>query len=241
MNKEKFQDVKYVRGDREARKLVGKPEFITMDDLEGEAYEVIMKKKSIKLNLPTQLGYFILQYAKLRMLEFYYDCIDKFVDRSKFQLLEMDTDSLYLAFAGKSFEDLIPKEKRVEFETERHTWFPRTQPLHAARFDKRTPGLFKEEYRGTKMVCLSAKTYCIEGEMGIKFSSKGANKRSVSDPMQIMRNVLETGIPESTVNRGIKRKGDEMVTYTQKRRCFGYEYFKRKVHRDGVSTDPLDL
>ena len=31
------------------------------------------------MNLPIQIGYFILQYAKLRMLQFYYDFMLKFI------------------------------------------------------------------------------------------------------------------------------------------------------------------
>jgi hypothetical protein len=42
-----------------------------------------------------QIGCFVYQYAKLQMLEFYYDFMDVFVDRSDFQYCSMDTDSAY--------------------------------------------------------------------------------------------------------------------------------------------------
>ena len=45
----------------------------------------------MKHDLPLQLGYFVYQYAKLKMLSFYYDVVDRFVDRRHFSLLEMDT------------------------------------------------------------------------------------------------------------------------------------------------------
>ena len=44
------------------------------------------------------------QYAKLRMLQFYYDFLDKYLDRSDFQMCEKDTDSAYIAISGKSVE-----------------------------------------------------------------------------------------------------------------------------------------
>ena len=44
------------------------------------------------------------QNAKLRMLPFYYDVLDKYLDRSDFQYCEMDTDSAYIAIAGESVE-----------------------------------------------------------------------------------------------------------------------------------------
>ena len=70
-------------------------------------------KKKLKMNLPIQIGFFVYQYAKLRMLQFYYNCVDHFLDRSNYELLEMDTDSLYMALAGDSVEELVkPKRKR---------------------------------------------------------------------------------------------------------------------------------
>jgi hypothetical protein len=44
-----------------------------------------------------QIGCFVYQYAKLRMLEFYYNFMDVFVDRSDSQYCSMDTDSAYMA------------------------------------------------------------------------------------------------------------------------------------------------
>lgn len=56
--------------------------------------QVTSKKKTVKYNLPIQIGFFVYQYAKLRMLEFFYDVIDKFIDRSNYCLLEMDTGTV---------------------------------------------------------------------------------------------------------------------------------------------------
>lgn len=57
-----------------------------------------MTKKTIKHDLPIQLGFFVYQYAKMRMLAFYYDVVDRFVDRSDFCVLEMDTGNVYTKF-----------------------------------------------------------------------------------------------------------------------------------------------
>ena len=51
------------------------------------------------MDLPLQIGVAVYHLAKLRMLEFYYDFIDKYIDISDFELLEMDTDSNYFAFS----------------------------------------------------------------------------------------------------------------------------------------------
>jgi hypothetical protein len=51
------------------------------------------------MELPLQIGVANYHLAELRMPNFYYNFIDKYIDRSDFELLEMDTDSNYFAFS----------------------------------------------------------------------------------------------------------------------------------------------
>ena len=46
------------------------------------------------------------------MLELYYNFFDKFCDVQKFEELEMDTDSLYLALAHENLYECIKPEMR---------------------------------------------------------------------------------------------------------------------------------
>jgi hypothetical protein len=64
-------------------------------------YEVISTKREIVFDLPLQIGVAVYHLAKLRMLDFYYNFIDKYIDRSDFALTEMDTDSNYFAFFSR--------------------------------------------------------------------------------------------------------------------------------------------
>ena len=50
------------------------------------------------------------------MLELYYNFFDKFCDVNKFEELEMDTDSLYLALAEEILYDCIRPEKKEAWE-----------------------------------------------------------------------------------------------------------------------------
>ena len=68
------------------------------------------------------MGIAVYQLAKLGMLEFYYDLLERFVDRQDFELIQMDTDSNYLAISGKSLEEVIKPEMREEFEAEKKQW-----------------------------------------------------------------------------------------------------------------------
>ena len=60
----------------------------------------------------------------------------------------MDTDSAYMAISGDSFEELIKPDLRKEFENDKHNWF--ITPLMPQ--GKCTPGLFKVEFKGEKMI-----------------------------------------------------------------------------------------
>ena len=50
------------------------------------------------------------------MLELYYNFFKKFCDNDKYEELEKDTDSLYLALSEETLEDVIPPEKRAEWD-----------------------------------------------------------------------------------------------------------------------------
>ena len=161
MNLEKFQSVKYVQGEGEAMMDANRPQLKKRTPLlvEEEYYEIEKDKQSLRMNLPIQIGYFILQYAKLRMLQFYFDFMLKFVSPENFQYCEMDTDSAYMALAGPTLESMIKPEMLDAYhsglndfhngnpyvEADKVHWFPRTCCSEHAKFDKRTVGLFKLE------------------------------------------------------------------------------------------------
>ena len=48
------------------------------------------------------------------MLELHYNFFDRFCDVNKFEELEMDTDSLYLALSEKELNDCIREESKAE-------------------------------------------------------------------------------------------------------------------------------
>ncbi len=75
------------------------------------------------MDLPLQIGVAMYHLAKLRMLDFYYNFIDKYIDRSDFELLEMDTDSNYFAFSEDSIEKLIKPHMREEYEKDKYNFW----------------------------------------------------------------------------------------------------------------------
>jgi len=249
MDKTKHKNCKYV-DEKQFNKM--KNDFWFYDAEEyGDKFEVIMTKKSIKQDIPVQVGYGILQDAKLKMLQFCYDCVDKYIDRSNYQLIQMDTDSNYMALAGESFEELIKPEMREEFELDKHKWFPRPRtdtPEHKA-YDKRTPGLFKLENTGDGIIATCSKTYyllkdsnkpCQEDD---KISCKGTQqKRNYED--LIWNNYKSCLYNQKTIsgeNSGIRYTDHHMQVYTQPKIILNPVYVKGIVMNDIVHIAPLIL
>ena len=81
--------------------------FKRLDHIINQLYEVELAKAEIELREPIIVGFFILQYAKLRMLELYCNFFGRFCDFNNFEELELDTDSLYLRWITLPLNKLL--------------------------------------------------------------------------------------------------------------------------------------
>ena len=238
--------------------------FRQLDVVTDDAYEITSSKACMTYDIPLHIGFFVYQFAKLRMLQFYYDFIDRHVERPMFQYCEMDTDSAYIALAGESIDDLVTPEHREHYFQHRSEWLPAeccdehkeeyvcariaglpwtaTEPCCLARqaFDKRTPGLFKFEWCGDGFIGLCSQTYYCFGETN-KCTTKGLIKRQNIINKDTFLAVLTNRRSGSGVNRGFRVHNSSMMTYVQERAALTYFYPKRKVLEDGLTTAPLDL
>ena len=195
------------------------------------------------MNIPISIGFFILQYAKLRLLSFYFQFIDKYIDRSDFELVQCDTDSLYIAFSDADINKLIKPHMLDAYKADVNNWLPRSEPIELALFDQREPGLFKVEWEGDKVVALNSKMYSVynANKNQTKFSCKGVSKKNFKHPTDMYKSVLETKQSKQGSNIGFRTKDSRVLTYTQTRNSFTYFYIKRKVLADGIHTTFLDI
>ena len=262
-NKEKHRDISYTDSERKASLKVKGHRFISMEEPCSGFFEMTQQKQKVMLDTPVVLGFAVLQYAKLRMLQFYYDCIDRFICRSNYQYVEMDTDSAYMALAG-DLKSIIKPHLREQFFKEYGNWFPREyctehnedfiekQVKHKPwtmrkccelqyKHDRRTPGLFKEEFVGDGIVALNSKTYYCWGDNSSKYSTKGISKKLNATTKEQFLRVLQTKDPICGVNKGFVKKDNDIYTYSQLRTGLTYFYAKRKVCEDGVSTLPIEI
>ena len=172
----------------------------------------------------------------------------------------MDTDSLHLALSEEKMEVHILPEKRNEWEAIRSrdctdsltanatgNFFPRTCCCAHKKHDKREPGLFKEEFRCSEMLCVYSKTYCCYDRKSNKYklSSKGLSKRTLEDcgdePMSKYRKVIEEAVNVTSTNIRFRTMKHSVATYEQTKKGLSNFYPKRLVEEDGVHTKPLDL
>ena len=200
-------------------------------------YEVRMKKKKILQNMPLQIGSTVLNIAKMRMLSFAYDFVGKYIDRSDYQYMEMDTDSAYMALSG-DFEDLIKPTLKEEYEKDKDNWFPRKENL---AYDKRTPGLFKIEYEGDGMVALCSKSYYAWSDKKDKYTCKGVQKSQIKLNKD---KYLETlyGLSYLLVkNKGFRFNNKSIKTYEQNKIGLSPIYTKGRLFEDGIHIYPLEI
>ena len=205
-----------------------------LEDLEeiGDAYEIREGKQKVKVDRAYQCGIAVYQLAKLRMLEFYYDFLDKYVARRDFEYCYMDTDSAYFAISGEELRDVVRLGMLEEYDKDVANW------LVTDEFSARTGGLFKPEFVGFRGVFLTAKCYFVEGKNDTKYSCKGMSKKQNEMTwgryMAALKGELDTG-----KNTGFRVHDQGMITYEQNKLGLSAFYDKRYVLPDGIHTRSL--
>ena len=260
MDRSRHTMTKYVT-DEKTHSAINSRMFKRLNHITDQLLEVELVKPEIEHRKPLIVGFSILQYAKQRMLELYYIFFKKFCDTERYEELEMDTDSLYLALSEENFEDVIPPKKPAEWDKLRlkialltllrmqpTIFFLRNCCNTHKKHDKREPGIFKEEIRCAEMLCLCSKTNCCYAKHTnkYKFSSKGLNERTLEDygdggPMSKYREVLEESVNVISTNRGFRTIQHSVATYEQTKKRLSYFYPKRLVEEDGIHIKPLHL
>ena len=114
--------VLYTKDENEVDKHMRSAYFEDLEEI-GDAYKIELRKNKITINRLFQIGIVVYQLAKLRMLQFYYDFLDKYiVDRRDYELIQMDTDSMYLALSHDTLEEAVKPELLKEFENNKKQW-----------------------------------------------------------------------------------------------------------------------
>ena len=233
-NLEKHMNTKFTTNEKLIDEIFRSPFFDDLEEISNGAFEVSQRKRRVTIKRPYQCGIAVYQLAKLKMLEFYYDFLDKFCDRRDFELIQMDTDSFYMALSANDFDDIVRPELKELYKEEKKKW------LVTDEYSKRVPGLFKPEFKGKRMIALTSKCYFADnGEETIpKFSYKGVSRRQNKMSWERYKNAL-FGALDKVTNIGFRKKENHIVTYEQTKLGLLAYYDKRVVHEDGIHTSCL--
>ena len=91
------------------------PFFEDLEEING-AFEIRESKQQVHIVRPYRCNTAIYQLAKLCTLEFYYDFVNKYLDRFDFHLIQMDTDAMYMAISGMSIDNIIRPKLRSKYD-----------------------------------------------------------------------------------------------------------------------------
>ena len=234
-NLEKHMNTKFTTNEKLIDNIFRSPFFEDLEEINEGVFEVRQRKRQVTITRPYQCGIAVYQLAKLRMLEFYYDFLDKFCDRRDFELIQMDTDSFYMALSANDFDEIIKPEMKELYKEEKKNW------LVTDEYSKRVPGLFKAEFQGKRMIALTSKCYFADsgGDEGVKkFSCKGVSRRQNKMNWERYKNAL-FGSLDKARNIGFRKRDNHIVTYEQSKLGLSAYYDKRIVHEDGIHTSCL--
>ena len=189
VNLESHTDIMFCElDDTTASNFINNSRFSGLQEIGEGLVEIQSRKAKVKLNVPVQIGFFVLEYAKLALLRFYYDFLLKFLPMDSFCLIEADTDALYLALSKSSLYMTVKVELRSEFVEEHDKWLAREycdehkseffsrvfngyewNPIEeccqtSAKYYKRSAGLFHCENISKGVVALCSKCYYCFGK-----------------------------------------------------------------------------
>ena len=234
-NLEKHISTKFTTDEKLIDEIFRSPFFEDLEEINEGVFEVRQRKRKVTITRPYQCGIAVYQLAKLKMLEFYYDFLDKFCERRDFELIQMDTDSLYMALSANDFDEIIKPEMKELYKEEKKNW------LVTDEYSKRVPGLFKAEFQGKRMIALTSKCYFADNgkDEGVKkFSCKGVSRRQNKMNWERYKNAL-FGSLDKARNIGFRKRDNHIVTYEQSKLDLSAYYDKRIVHEDGIHTSCL--
>ena len=205
MDKAKHTNVKYLMNKSKVCTFINLSVFKNMNNLGQDLYEVETYKTRISVDTPIQIGFFILQYAKLRMLEFCYDCLNLYLKKNSFE--HTQTDSIYMAINQSDLDQCISEKYKKRYENEIFNscsdkisplWVPRRCCAHHIALDRCRVGIFKKEFEACQMISLCSKSYIIQDSEGKqKISCKGISKKQFVDPMNKFQQTLNEKVINS--------------------------------------------
>ena len=233
-------------------KHVRDPFFKSLEELDGEIFEVVKGKRKIIQDTPIQVAIAVYSMAKFSLIEFW-EFLKDHLDGDAYCLMESDTDSLYICISRPTIDDCVRPEKLEDWKRRKYDHFVSDSDelvtfdgneITKKQYEKRTPGKYKLEFSGDGMICLNSKVYHVWGKVNGKDVSKTSSK-GMQERNGLLREdflaVLFDKEDHQIQNAGFIDDGTRKSTYTQTKKGLNYFYCKRIVSEDGINTTHLEI
>ncbi|XP_048582217.1 uncharacterized protein LOC125561810 [Nematostella vectensis] len=232
-------DIRLVTDEKQAKKLISKPNYQHRTIFCENLVAIHMKKTKLTFNKPVYLGMSILDISKTLMYDFHYNFVKpKYGDAAK--LLFTDTDSLMYEIKTKDFYKDISGDVRSMFDTSN---FPKGHPSGIeVGVNKKVIGMFKDEAGGqqiTEFVGLRAKLYSYKMDEGKEEKKCKGVKRAVvkkSIGFDNYKDCLFDKKPQMILMNVIRSHKHDVYTETVNKVALSHEDDKRIICDDGIHT-----
>ncbi|CAG2207648.1 unnamed protein product [Mytilus edulis] len=238
-NIRKRVDVKLVNREKQALKLVAKPNFDRRVVFTNNLAAVHMKKTKLKFDKPVYLGACILDISKTLMYDFHYGFIRKMYGDNA-QLLFTDTDSLAYEIKTEDFYKDITPHVQEKFDTSSYpTEHPSGIPTGV---NKKVVGMFKDECGGkvmTEFVGLRAKLYSYKmNDHTTTKRAKGVTKSVIKQNITFdeYKQCLDTQLEICKPMNIIRSRLHQIYTEEINKIALSAKDDKRHILKDGIST-----
>ena len=157
MNTEKYNKVRVTNEDK-VRSCFMSDTFVDSVRLNEDTYLTESKTKSTTVKTCLQEAYFTLDNAKYWFLNFLYNFLFKCLDPMKYHYVEGDTDSIYLAIAADSLDDIVLDEMKSYWNENKNLFFP--DPKKGVSDEKKLLGVAIEN-EADNAIALAPKCYTL--------------------------------------------------------------------------------
>ena len=231
-------DIKLITNEKEAKKLISKPNFHHRTIFTENLIAVHMKKTKVYYNKPIYLGMCILDLSKTLMYDFHYNYIKKKYGEGA-NLLFTDTDSLAYEIDTEDFyKDINPDVERL-FDTSNYP--ANHESGIKVGTNKKVPGMFKDEAGGKQIlefVGLRAKLYSYRMKDYEEKKCKGVKKAVVRKSIHFedyKKCLLDGQAIHRTMNI-IRSHQHEVYSERVNKVALSREDDKRIILEDGIHT-----
>ena len=102
-NKEHHKNVTCQTDSTKVSQAIANQNYLSLEEIYDDFYDILSEKK-VTLDIPVALGFSVLQYGKLRMLQFDYDYIDRYVS---YYIVLYQTCRMLISVANQFTEKVV--------------------------------------------------------------------------------------------------------------------------------------